>query len=187
MTNNRSKESIDVAKHTPTFDSEEINRAIEKANKEDPDFVDHAVGQQLAGLRFPAFKHSIIEHAKSRNNADRDVIALLESLNGYMEFRDQYHVAKALQENVTARKTEEFQQISDKKREEGPDVRTRPTTTADGSIKEREAVNANEERKDYPEVTPTAMSNFICDRCGKPFQNQQDLIHHQQFESGDSP
>lgn len=174
---NRSKESVDVAKHTPTFDSEEINRAIEKANK-DPDFVDYAVGQ-LAGLKFPAFKHSIIEYAKSRS-VDRDVTALLESLSGYMEYRDQYHVAKALQENVTAKKTE-FQ-ISDKKRE-SPNVRTR-LTTADESIKEREAVNANEERKDYPEVTPTAMSNFICDRCGKPFQNQQDLIHHQQFESG---
>jgi hypothetical protein len=99
-----------------------------------------------------------------------------------MEFRDQYHVAKALQENVTAKKTE-FQ-ISDEKRE-SPDVRTRPTT-ADASIKEREAANTSEERKDYPEVTPTAMSNFICGRCGKPFQNQQDLIHHQQFESGDA-
>ena len=39
-------------------------------------------------------------------------------------------------------------------------------------------------RKDYPEVTPTAMSNFVCDRCGKPFQNQNDLVQHQRFESG---
>lgn len=173
----RSKESVDAAKHMPVFDSKEINRAIEKANS-DPDFVDHAVGQ-LGGLRFPAFKHNILEYAKSINT-DRDVVALFESLNGYMEFRDQYHVAKALQENVIAKK-KEFQ-ISDEKRE-SPNVRTRQTT-ADASIKEREAANASEERKDYPEVTPTAMSDFICHRCGKPFQNQQDLIHHQQFESG---
>jgi hypothetical protein len=173
----RSKESVDAAKHMPTVDSEQINRAIEKANR-DPDFVDYAVGQ-LGGLRFPAFKQSIVGYARSIN-AGRDVVALFESLNGYMEFRDQYHLYKALQENVTAKK-QEFQ-ISDETRE-NPNVRTRPTT-AGASIKEREAVNEGEERKDYPEVTPTAMSDFVCDRCGKSFQNQQDLIHHRQFESG---
>jgi hypothetical protein len=39
-----------------------------------------------------------------------------------------------------------------------------------------------EERKDYPEVTPTAMSLFICKLCGKDFQNQDDLEHHKYFE-----
>ena len=173
----RAKESVDAAKHMPALDSEQINHAIEKANS-DPDFVDYAVGQ-LGGLRFPAFKNTIVEYAKSIN-AGRDVVALFESLNGYMEFRDQYHVYKALQENVTSKK-KEFQ-ITDETRE-SPDVRTRPTT-ADASIKDREAVNESEERKDYPEVTPTAMSNFVCDRCGKHFQNQQDLAQHRQFESG---
>ena len=66
-----------------------------------------------------------------------------------------------------------------------PDFRTRPTD-AERSIKKREAANESEERKDYPEVTPTAMSNYICDKCGKPFQNQQDMLKHQQFESGTS-
>lgn len=87
---------------------------------------------------------------------------------------------KVLQENVASRK-KEFQ-MSDETRE-NPDVRTRPTTAGE-SIKDREAVNESEERKDYPEVTPTAMSNFVCDRCGKQFQNQDDLAHHRQFESG---
>ena len=68
---------------------------------------------------------------------------------------------------------------------ESPDVRVRQTS-ADSSIKDREAVNESEERKDYPEVTPTAMSNFTCDKCGKEFQNQQDLVHHREFESGTS-
>ncbi|MFL6355566.1 MAG: hypothetical protein ACJ71J_11365 [Nitrososphaeraceae archaeon] len=40
----------------------------------------------------------------------------------------------------------------------------------------------HEERKDYPEVTPKAMSDFICAVCGKSFQNQDDLIHHREFE-----
>jgi hypothetical protein len=171
----RSKESIDAARHLPAYDPERINRAVEKADS-DPDFIDYAVGQ-LAGLQFPAFKHTIVGYAKSIN-AGEDIIALFESLNGYIEFRDQYHVYKALQENVTSKK-QEFQ-ISDKTRE-SPDVRTRPTTS-DESIKEREAMSEGEERKDYPEVTPTAMSNFVCDRCGKDFQNQDDLVRHQQFE-----
>jgi hypothetical protein len=177
MKDDKSKESIDAAKHLPTYDAESINRAIEKASR-DPDFVDYAVGQ-LGGLQFPAFKHKILDYARSIN-ADQDIIALFESLNGYMEFRDQYHVQKALEENVIAKK-KEFQ-ISDETRQ-SPDVRTRQTT-ADASIKEREAVNKSEERKDYPEVTPTAMSNFVCDKCGKQFQNQQDLARHRQFESG---
>ena len=87
---------------------------------------------------------------------------------------------KAIEENSPQKKRD--YQITDATRE-NPDVRTRPTT-ADASIKSREAANEKEERKDYPEVTPTAMSNFVCDRCGKPFQNQNDLLQHRKFESG---
>ncbi|HEX2557181.1 MAG TPA: DUF2795 domain-containing protein [Nitrososphaera sp.] len=171
------KETAGAARHAPTHDAASINRAIEKAAN-DPNFIDYAVNQ-LKGLRFPAFKDGILDYAK-KINADRDVISLLESLNGYMEFRDEYHVLKSLRENSAAKKKE--YQLTDKTRQ-SPDVRTRPTT-ADKSIKEREAANVREERKDYPEVTPTAMSNFVCDRCGKPFQNQQDLAQHRQYESG---
>jgi hypothetical protein len=31
-------------------------------------------------------------------------------------------------------------------------------------------------------VPPTAMSNFVCDKCGKAFQNQNDLYQHKRFE-----
>jgi hypothetical protein len=176
----RSKESIDAAKHVPAYDAARINRAIEKAAN-DPDFVNRAVAQ-LAGFAFPAFKHNIIDYVKGMNadEKEEDVVALFESLNGYIQFRDQYHVQKALEENVPEKKKD--YQISDKTRET-PHARTRQTT-ADSSIKDREAVNEREDRKDYPQVTPTAMSNFICNTCGKEFQNQQDLIHHKQFESG---
>jgi hypothetical protein len=173
----RSKESIGTARHAPTFDAEKINRAVEKAD-EDPDFVDYAIGQ-LGGLRFPAFKQGIVDYAKDIG-ADDDVVALFSSLNGYIEFRDQYHLYKSLQENIASKK-KEFQ-MSDGTRQ-NPDVRTRETGTG-ASIKDREAVNKSEERKDYPEVTPTAMSNFVCNRCGKQFQNQDDLVHHRQFEGG---
>jgi hypothetical protein len=66
-----------------------------------------------------------------------------------------------------------------------PNFKTRQGTGGT-STKEKEAVNRSEERRDYPEVTPTAMSNFVCNRCGKPFQNQDDLARHQEFESGEA-
>jgi predicted HNH restriction endonuclease len=174
-----SKESIDAAKHMPSHNGTRINLAIEKAAR-NPDFVNRALAQ-LAGLRFPAFKNNIVDHVKSTNmDNEEDIIALFESLNGYIEYRDEYHVQKAIEENVPAKKKD--YQITDNTRE-SPDVRIRQTG-ADGSIKDREAVSEREERKDYPEVTPTAMSNFVCDKCGKQFQNQQDLLHHKEFESG---
>ncbi len=174
-----SKESIDAAKHMPAHDATRINDAVEKAAR-NPEFVNRALAQ-LAGLRFPAFKNNIIDHVKSINTRDEeDVVALFESLDSYIQYRDEYHVQKAIEENVPAKKKDN--QITDNTRE-SPDVRIRQTS-ADGSIKDREAVNETEERKDYPEVTPTAMSNFTCDKCGKQFQNQQDLVHHKEFESG---
>lgn len=182
----RTKETIDAAKHMPTHDTTRINRAIERAAR-DPDFVNRAVGE-LAGLTFPAFKHNILDHIRTLNannnqqEKKEDVVALFESLDGYIQFRDQYHVLKAFEENIPAKK--KHYQISDSTRE-SPDVRIRQTY-ADASIKDREAVSEREERKDYPEVTPTAMTNFICDYCHKQFQNQQDLIQHKQFESGTS-
>ena len=54
--------------------------------------------------------------------------------------------------------------------------------TDDQRIKDTEAVKRSEERSDYPEVPPSAMSNFVCDKCGKIFQNQNDLLQHKRFE-----
>ena len=180
----RAKESIDASKHVPAYDATRINRVLERAAR-NPDFVNRAIAQ-LEGLTFPAFKHNIIDHVRSINthNDEKqdDIIALFESLDGYIHFRDPYHVQKAFEENIPSKKKD--YQITDKTRE-SPDVRIRQTD-ADASIKDREAISEREERKDYPEVTPTAMSNFVCDNCGKEFQNQQDLVHHRQFESGTS-
>jgi hypothetical protein len=182
----RAKESIDAAKHVPAYNAARINRAVERAAR-NPDFVNRAVAQ-LAGLTFPAFKHSIIDHVRSSINNTHDdeeqddIVALFESLDGYIQFRDPYHVQKAFEENIPSKKKD--YQITDNTRE-SPNVRIRQTD-ADASIKDREAISEREERKDYPEVTPTAMSNFICDKCGKAYQNQQDLVHHRQFENGTS-
>jgi hypothetical protein len=52
----------------------------------------------------------------------------------------------------------------------------------DQSTKDKEVPSETEERSDYPEVSPSAMSNFVCDKWGKPFQNQNDMYQHKQFE-----
>ena len=165
------------SRHKPTENSARINRAVDRAS-ENASFIDDAVAV-LHDMRFPAFKESIVKYAKSSGASD-DVVALFESLDGYIEYRDLYHLQKSLDENNSERKT--MYQVTEKTRTD-PDVRTR-ATDANASIRDREAINESEQRSDFPEVTPTAMSNFICSRCGKPFQNQQDLAKHKEFESG---
>lgn len=86
-----------------------------------------------------------------------------------------------MEQNTPGKKVDP--QISQEKRE-NLDVRERETR-ANNSIKSREAVSRAEERKDYPEVTPTAMRLFICKICGKEFQNQNDLVQHKRFEIGE--
>ena len=177
-TKDNSKTSVSSIKHDSTYDTDVINKAVEKGSR-DANFLSYAASL-LAKMQFPAFKNNILEYI-NKVTTDTNVIALFESLDGYIKFRDVYHVQKALEENNPEKK--QTYQISSETRE-GPNTRTRDVTT-DSSTKERESTNANEERKDYPEVTPSAMTNFICDTCGKPFQNQNDLVNHQRFERGE--
>jgi hypothetical protein len=177
-TKDNSKTNVSSSKHDPTYDTNIINKAVEKGSR-DANFLNYAVSL-LAKMQFPAFKNNILEYI-NKATTDTNVIALFESLDGYIKFRDVYHVQKALEENNPEKK--QTYQISSETRE-GPITRTRDVTI-DSSTRERESTNANEERKDYPEVTPSAMTNFICDTCGKPFQNQNDLVIHQRFERGE--
>jgi hypothetical protein len=167
--------NVSSEKHSPEFDTDSINQAVETANK-DHGFINSAINL-IREMKFPAFKKDIISYVKNVNT-DRDIVALFESLDGYIQYRDPYHVQKALEENNPGRK--KTYQITDASREQ-PAARTR-ATTIDGSIKEREVQGEAEERKDYPEVPPSAMSSFICNTCGKQFQNQNDLVQHQRFE-----
>ena len=177
-TKDNSKNSVSSIKHDSTYDTDVINKAVEKGSR-DPNFLSHAASL-LAKMQFPAFKNNILEYIK-KVTTDTNVIALFESLDGYIKFRDVYHVQKALEENNPEKK--QTYQISSETRE-GPNTRTRDVTT-DRSTRERESTNSNEERSDYPEVIPTAMTNFICNTCGKPFQNQNDLVTHQRLERGE--
>jgi hypothetical protein len=177
-TKDNSKTNVSSSKHDPTYDTNIINKAVEKGSR-DANFLNYAVSL-LAKMQFPAFKNNILEYI-NKATTDTNVIALFESLDGYIKFRNVYHVQKALEENNPEKK--QTYQISSETRER-PITRTRDVTI-DSSTRERESTNANEERKDYPEVTPSAMTNFICNTCGKPFQNQNDLVIHQRFERGE--
>ena len=175
---NNSSEGVFSARHTSIYDdSNSINRSVEKASRDDDNFISNAVNS-LKEIQFPAYKKDIVEYAKKKTGANSDITSLFKSLNGYMEFKDSYHVQKALEE--TNPKKKKANQISDQTRQ-APNVRTR-NTSIKKSIKEVEAVNEDEERRDYPEVTPTAARHFICSHCGKDFQNQNDLVEHKRFE-----
>ena len=170
-----SKSTIDSSVHRSTVDTDRINRATERVAAGDDQFIRRALSQ-LEGLQFPAFKHKILGHVREKTD-EGDVIGLFESLNGYIAYRDAYHVQKAVEENGTKYKVQN--QISHETRQH-PNF-ARPAAHG-RSIKDREVTNAGEERKDYPEIPPTAMSDFICDVCGKAFQNQDDLVQHKRFE-----
>jgi hypothetical protein len=177
MDKDEEKQSIRSERHRPERDAATINRAVEKAVRK-PSLIDYAIGH-LSELKFPAYREDIVAYAKDIG-AEEHVIGLLENLDGYIRYRDLYHVKKALEANLPQSK--EKIQMSEETRTR-PDFRVRQTTTG-GSIKQREAVNEKEERKDYPEVTPTAAKEFICSRCGKEFPSPDDLFRHEQFESG---
>ena len=179
-----SKETVGSARHHPTYDSNSLNRAVEKSTS-DPNFLNNAI-KSLEKMPFPAFKHNIIDYT-TKVTSDKDVVSLFESLNGYIQFENLQQVRKAIEENNPEIK--KTHQISDQTRHE-PEVQAASDTSGDSTddkkrIKEIQSMDKNEERKDYPEVTPTAMRNFICDKCGKPFQNQDDLAQHRIFEKED--
>lgn len=177
MYKDEEKQSIRSERHVPESDAATISRAVERA-VERPSLIDYTIGH-LSELKFPAYRKDIVVYARDLG-AEGDVIRLLENLDGYIQYRDLYHLKKALEANLPQSK--EQVQMTEETRTR-PDFRVRQATIG-GSIKQREAVNEKEERNDYPEVTPTAAKEFICSRCGKGFQSPDDLFKHEQFESG---
>jgi hypothetical protein len=170
------KDMIGTSRHKSKFNTVSINQALKRAINDDK-FVDSAI-KCIESLVFPAYKNDILSHLKNKN-IDKEIISLFESLDGYIQYNDLYHVRKSIEQNIPEKKLSN--QISDRMRQ-NPDVRIRETRSNNKSTKDREAVDSSEERNDYPEVTPTARSVFICSMCGKEFQNQDDMVHHRRFE-----
>jgi hypothetical protein len=180
MNKDISKDSIRAAIHKPTYDSESLNRAMARAIT-DENFLNSSINL-LKGLRFPALKGAIIKHI-SKTTSDPDILTLFQNLDGYIQFKDQYHIRKAIEENDPKKKVEN--QITDETRENPVHTQTSHHAGA-GSIKASQAVAESEERRDFPEVNPTARTEFVCKKCGKSFQTSDDLARHKRFEEGQS-
>jgi hypothetical protein len=109
MTNqDSSKSSISEVRHKPTHDSESLNQAVGRAIN-DQNFLNTSINL-LRGLNFPAFKNNIIDHIKKATK-DPEVTSLFESLDGCIQYKDEYHVQKALEVNDPKKKEEN--QITD--------------------------------------------------------------------------
>src|SRR5918912_3741739 len=174
-------DDIGSVRHSPDFDTESINRAVESASK-DETFIDKAMNL-VKGLSYPALKKDIVDYAKHDSSLSRrELVALFESLNGYIEYKDMYHLRRALEENNSEKK--KSNQITQPAREQP----TQPSRSAslDNVTNKNELRYQREERSDYSQVPPSAMSNFICNNCGKQFQNQNDLVQHQRVEGSKS-
>ena len=170
-------DDIGSVRHSPDFDTESINRAVESASK-DETFIDKAMNL-VKGLSYPALKKDIVDYAKHDSSLSRrELVALFESLNGYIEYKDMYHLRRALEENNSEKK--KSNQITQPAREQP----TQPSRSAslDNVTNKNEMRYQREERSDYSQVPPSAMTNFICNNCGKQFQNQNDLVQHQRVE-----
>lgn len=178
MVKDRSKDSIRSDTHRSTFDTERINRAIERVATGDEQFKSETV-DMLRDLQFPAFKHKMLEHVMKKTK-DPDTIGLVESLDGYIAFKDTYHVRTAIEGNGEQYKLSH--RISDETRAR-PNFNVRPVMPGQ-SIKEKEVVRKEEEREDYPEIPPTTPKDYVCGVCGKSFLTRDDLVHHQRFETG---
>jgi hypothetical protein len=174
-------DDISSVRHSPEFDTDSINRAVESASK-DETFIDKAMNL-VKGLSYPALKKDIIDYAKRGSSlSTRELVAIFESLNGYIEYKDMYHLRKALEENNSEKK--KSNQITQPAREQ-PREPSRSASLDDVTNK-NELRYQREERRDYSQVPPSAMSNFICNNCGKQFQNQNDLVQHERVEGSKS-
>jgi hypothetical protein len=96
---------IDSSTHKPAYNTRAINHALTRANK-DQKFLDSAIKllDNKQQMQFPAIKEEILDYI-SRVSNDTDVISLFQSLDGYIRFKDVYHVRKALEENNPVNKT----------------------------------------------------------------------------------
>jgi hypothetical protein len=69
----KSKNSIRTVKHKPVYDSNSLNNAMDRSIN-DETFLNRCL-DLLAGLKFPAFKNSIVDHVK-KSTSDSGVISL---------------------------------------------------------------------------------------------------------------
>ena len=105
------KDMIESSKHVSMFDTDSINQALERAINDDK-FINDAI-KSIESVKFPAYKNNILYHLKNKN-VDREIVSLFESLDGYIQYKDTYHVRKSIEQNIPKKKLNT--QISDQKK-----------------------------------------------------------------------
>ena len=75
---------IGTSRHKPVYDTASINRAVERAIK-DENFLSNAL-ESIKSMKFPAYKSDIVRYLKNKN-IDEDTMSLFESLDGYIQVR----------------------------------------------------------------------------------------------------
>jgi hypothetical protein len=157
----KDSKKVESKRHTPEPDHKSLHEAVNRASK-DANFISKVVAQ-LDTLKFPAYKHQILNFIQNKFS-DNDDVGLLKSLNDTVLFRSKYDVKQGLeQENSNSKQQHQISETTRKHLEiQHPDQ--------------------TQKRKDYPETPATAMKNYICDLCGKEFQSKDQVTKHQEFE-----
>jgi len=157
----KDSKKVEPKRHRPEPDHKSLHEAVNRASK-DANFISNVVAQ-LDTLKFPAYKHQILNFIKNKFS-DNDDVGLLKSLNDTVLFRSKYDVKQGLEQENSNSKQQH--QISDTTRKQ----------------LEVQHPDQTQKREDYPETPATAMKNYICDLCGKEFQSKDQLTKHQEFE-----
>ena len=153
---------IYASHHTSEFDSNLLNKAMEKAinNK---DFLNSSLNL-IKDINFPTFKTKIINAVKNSTN-DLTTIALFYTLSDTLEYRDITQIKNILESNIPAKNSAHNTKTPDK-------LNVNPLSSPQkmSNVKEKDPLSSD------------SMREYTCNKCGKPFFTREDLRIHQEFE-----
>jgi len=105
----KDSKKVESKRHTPEPDHKSLHEAVNRASK-DASFISKVVAQ-LDTLKFPAYKHQILNFIQNKFS-DNDDLGLLKSLNDTVLFRSKYDVKQGLeQENSNSKQQPKSQKL----------------------------------------------------------------------------
>lgn len=160
----KNEKRIYSSHHTSEQDSKLLNKALEKsiANEE---FITSSVNL-LKDLKFPTYKHRIIEHVKKMTN-DKIITSLFYTLSDSLEIKNISHIENILKANIPKKNS-----LYNTKNPDELNVNPLSDDT-------HEKLSQTEDKNLPPRA---AMHEYTCARCGKSFLTRENLETHQEFE-----